>query len=79
MKGFVIYLSTEIFSKDVRNDYGYWDGKTYTVQGEQFPFTDYHITSETRVYKSKIRAENMAEKLLKRCPYIMSYLVEEIQ
>jgi len=72
----VIYLSTEPEYSRSGNSYGYWQGKTYTYQGEQFPMTDPEITGDTKFYKSKKRAFNMAEKLFLRCPHVVSYRVE---
>lgn len=72
----VIYLTTEPEWSRSSNSYGYWQGKTYTHHGERFPMTDPEITGETKVYKSKKRAVNMAEKLIVRCPYVVDFRVE---
>lgn len=74
--GFVIYLSSESNLDSASNSYGYWEGKTYQVQGETYPVAhDYEITHRTKVYKSKIRAENTAKKLYERCGYVLAWEV----
>lgn len=60
---YVIYLST---SKRERNDYGYWSGKNYIVQGELFPITDSDVVERTKVYTSKKRAYKALESCLDR-------------
>jgi len=77
--GYVIFLSSGSDIDDSLNAYGYWEGKTYTKHGEIFP-TAYStkITKNTKVYTSKLRANNMAEKLVNRCSYILSWRVEEV-
>ncbi|MDM5370530.1 hypothetical protein QUF96_02920 [Bacillus bombysepticus] len=79
MSGYVIYLSSERYPKDVHNSYGYWGGKTYIVDGMNFPTIGIDIETDVKIYKSKKRAETMAEKLADRCPYVLSYLVEELE
>ncbi|CAM5578467.1 hypothetical protein SAFG77S_09049 [Streptomyces afghaniensis] len=79
--GFVIYLSTSRMTNDKKvvdsNSYGYWQGKHYTVQGEDYPITDKEITEETKVYKSKVRAEKSAENASLRFGYVVDWKVEE--
>ncbi|MFJ9300024.1 hypothetical protein [Bacillus toyonensis] len=36
------------------------------------------VESDVKRYKSKKRAENMAEKLANRCTFVLSWVVEEI-
>ena len=74
--GYVIYLSSEGGYSIHCNAYGYWRGKTYTVDGEIFPSTDSKITRATKIYKRKVSAEKMADKLYDRCGYVMSWKVE---
>jgi hypothetical protein len=72
----VIYLSSEPEYSLSSNSYGYWQGKTYSFHGEVIPCTDSEITGDTKVYKSKKRAESMAEKLLYRCAHVIGCRVE---
>jgi hypothetical protein len=80
MKGYVIYLSSEkdALVRDQCNVYGYWEGKQYTVHDEIFPVTFPRVTIDTKVYKSKKRADTAAEKLFNKFGYVLSWLVEEI-
>lgn len=64
MNGYVIYLSSNKSKGEIHESYGYWRGDIYRVQGETFPITDIGVTFDTKVYKSKKRAENSAEKSL---------------
>ncbi|AYB37648.1 hypothetical protein [Brevibacillus laterosporus] len=75
---YVIYLSSEEKPKDMNNSYGYWEGKTYTFGGILIPVTGNRINGNTKRYKSKQRAKNMAEKLGDRCGYVLSWVVDEI-
>ncbi|PGB04636.1 hypothetical protein COL93_01940 [Bacillus toyonensis] len=43
----------------VHESYGYWRGETCR---ETFPITDIVVTQNTKVYKSKKKAVNSAEK-----------------
>lgn len=76
MSNFIINLSTESNSYS-SNDYGYWTGKTYTLNGEVFPVCDKQISVNTKRYTSRKRAENMAKKLYEKCSYVGKYSVEE--
>lgn len=76
MNKFVVFLSTESISYP-SNDYGYWTGKTYTVQREKFPICEKNITSNTKRYTSRTRAEASAQKLFDSCPQVGSWKVEE--
>ncbi|MFI8677535.1 hypothetical protein [Bacillus thuringiensis] len=76
---YVIYLSSEAKPKDSGNSYGYWKGKTHIYGGILIPLTRDVVDEYTRKYKSRKRAENMAEKLADRCGYVMSWVVEEIE
>ncbi|PGY54970.1 hypothetical protein [Bacillus thuringiensis] len=78
MSGYVIYLSSNTSKGMSHESYGYWRGKTYQVQGETFPVTDIEVTPDTKVYKSKKRAENSAEKIFDKCGYVVSWFFEEI-
>jgi hypothetical protein len=78
VQGFVIFLSSVSYSYSYE-DLGYWKGKTYVVQGETFASCNGEITEETKVYKSKTKAESMAKKLLYRCSNVSSWRVEENQ
>ena len=74
--GYVILLSNESYSNR-SNDYGYWTGKNYSLQGEYFPVCDTEKNLTTKIYTSKKRAESMAQKLLDRCDYVTGWKVEE--
>ncbi|MEM5626370.1 hypothetical protein ACE2AI_23435 [Bacillus wiedmannii] len=78
MNGYVIYLSSNKSKGEIHESYGYWRGDIYRVQGETFPITDIGVTFDTKVYKSKKRAENSAEKIFDKCSYVVSWFVEEI-
>ncbi|MDA1762813.1 hypothetical protein ACFTSE_10985 [Bacillus cereus] len=47
------------------------------MYGETFPLTDPEVTSDTKVYKSRKRAENSAEKVSDKCGYVVSWFIEE--
>lgn len=78
MSDYVIYLSTELDKSEKINDYGYWTGKTYVVEGEEYPSCESLKTHNTRIYARRGNAEKMAEKLLLRCSYVASYLIEKV-
>ncbi|MGG1444886.1 hypothetical protein ABE354_23120 [Brevibacillus laterosporus] len=46
--------------------------------GILIPVTGDRINGNTKRYKSKQRAKNMAEKLGDRCGYVLSWVVDEI-
>ena len=48
-KKYVIYLDSRSPGSAGNNSYGYWSGKTYTVNGETFPVhTRDFITCDTK-------------------------------
>ncbi|MMZ65647.1 hypothetical protein D1872_280650 [compost metagenome] len=75
--GFVINLSTKSYSYP-DNDYGYWTGKTYMVDREEFPVCEPNITENTKVYVNKRRTESMARKLFDRCPHVSTWEIETV-
>ncbi|PAD72845.1 hypothetical protein CHH67_21295 [Paenibacillus campinasensis] len=76
---YVIYLSTsQLEADDYKNTYGYYAG-TYQMSGDAFPIWDRAVTSRTKKYKSKSRAESMAKTLLDRCAYVLSWRVEQVE
>ncbi|WP_336761404.1 hypothetical protein [Paenibacillus sp. USHLN196] len=77
MKEYVIHLSSSAYV-DYSNEYGYWSGKCYVVQFNYYPLCDRDISENTKRYKSKIRAEKMADKLLVKCATVRSWTVVEI-
>ncbi|PEV64201.1 MULTISPECIES: hypothetical protein [Bacillus cereus group] len=80
MSEYVIYLSSEETPKDVHNSYGYWGGKILSSGGMRYPSIGVcSDKKDVKKYKSKKRAENMAEKLADRCFYVLSWVVEEIE
>jgi len=72
----VIYLTSESDSSGSSNSYGYWQGKNYSFHGEMIPYTDREITGNTKIYKRKVMAEKMAEKLFNRCAYVYGWKIE---
>ncbi len=80
--GFVIYLSTSRMGDSgielSFNDYGYWQGKKFVVQGQEYPITDREITEETKVFSSRVRAEKSAEKAYNKFGFVSFWRVEEI-
>ena len=75
--GYVIYLNTNQYTID--NCYGYWTGKKYIVQGEEYPICTNDITGDTKVYKNRKIAENSAEKALERFGYVTNYKIKEVK
>ena len=78
MQEYVVILSTECFSYP-SNDYGYWTGKTYSVNREVIPICDIQISDNTKRFKSRERAESAAERVYNKCVHVMKWSVEEIQ
>lgn len=63
-KKYVIYLDSRSPGSAGNNSYGYWSGKTYTVNGETFPVhTRDFITCDTK----NIRRTNEHAKVQKHC------------
>ena len=60
------------------NDYGYWAGESYKVQGELFPVTDNKITDRTRLYKSRVRAETAMTKCINTFCYVRDAEIKEV-
>lgn len=78
-KKYVIYLDSRYLGATGNNSYGYWSGKTYTVNGEVFPVhTRDFITCDTKKYTTYKRAYQGAEALLEKCAYVREYRIEEI-
>lgn len=78
-KKYVIYLDSRYPGSAGNNSYGYWSGKTYTVNGETFPVhTRDFITCDTKKYTSYKRARQGAEVVLEKCAYVWKYQIEEI-
>ncbi|WP_116061926.1 hypothetical protein [Cohnella phaseoli] len=75
---YVIFLSTTSAFDRNRNQYGYWAGKTYRVEGQDFPLWDRSITEQTKKYTSQKRAETAAEKLMERCSYVVAWRIESV-
>lgn len=76
MKEYVIDLISNDCNRG--NSYGYWTGKEYTYQSEKFPIhTGNRITNETRIFKSKVRAETSAQKCYLKYAYVDKAIVEE--
>ena len=78
-KKYVIYLDSRYPGTVGHNSYGYWSGKTYTVNGEIFPVHSRDsITCDTKKYTSYKRALQGAEALLEKCAYVWKCQIEEI-
>jgi hypothetical protein len=78
MNMYVIYLSS-VNKYERGNCYGYYCGKTYTVQGEIYPYTDSVITEKTKRYKSMNTAENSAILIYNKCGFVMNYEIKEVE
>ncbi|PYY28244.1 Uncharacterized protein PIL02S_03390 [Paenibacillus illinoisensis] len=76
MKEYVIHLTSSTYG-DSSNEYGYWSGKCYVVQFNYFPLCDKDLILHTKRYKSRVRAEKMADKLLIKCSTVRSWTVVE--
>ena len=78
-KGYVINLiaSTPGRGREYINDYGYWTGKFYTVQGEYYPVCDNQISKDTKFYKSRKIAENSAKRCIEKFIYVIDAEVVE--
>lgn len=74
---FVINISTECINDPV-NRYGYWAGKTYKLNGDEYPVWDSSVTARTKRYSHKRRAESMARKLFDRCDYVTTWNIESV-
>lgn len=77
MQEYSIYLSSENYD-NYSNEYGYWAGKCYVVQYNYYPLCDSTINERTKRYKSKIRAEKMAEKIYEKCGTVSKWIIIEI-
>ena len=75
--GFVIKLISKN-SNTNRNNYGYWTGKQYMVNGECYPVCRDYIDMETKIYKNKKVAERSAKICVERYGYVSRAEVEEI-
>lgn len=75
--GFVINLIHKNYNTGI-NDYGYWTGKQYMVNGEYYPVCVNCIGVETKIYKSKKVAERSANACLERYAYVSEAEVEEV-
>lgn len=83
MKKYVIYINSESPRdpyRRVKNAYGYWNGKFYTMLDEMYPYHTFNnITPETKRYSSRKRAENAVNNICKRCGYVYDCEIEEIE
>lgn len=69
LKGWVIWL----------DEYGYWTGQKYIVDGETFPVYDNRITERTKIYSSAKRAERALELSIQRFAYVKSGKIEQLK
>ena len=75
--GFVINLISKNGITNI-NNYGYWTGKQYMVNGEYYPICRKYINNETKIYKHKKVAERSAQSCLEKFGYVTNVEVEEI-
>ena len=73
---YYIYLySDNKYSKHV-NQYGYWTGKSYTVQGEEYPVCE-NDEYKRKEYKSLKRAISSGEAAKNKYGYVCGFDVED--
>ena len=78
-KQYVIYLQA-MRSFGARNDYGYYSGNLYTVQGDRYPLCiGNQITPGTRRYSSYGRALTSAIKIREKCPHVVEFRIDEVE
>lgn len=75
MNEYVIHLTSSNYD-NYTNEYGYWAGNCYVVAHNSYPLCDTKISERTKRYKSRIRAEKMAEKLYLKCGTVFKWTVE---
>lgn len=83
MTRYVIYLYSHYRETHadprIGNEYGYFTGKQYSVNYEQFPIcTGNEINEKTKTFKSKLIAINSAEKCYDKFGYVADYDIEEV-
>lgn len=77
---YAIFLSSNSNINDpYENYYGYYEGKTYCVQGEYFPITGKGITEHTKIYKSEKVAKKSAESVFKKCSEVGCYEIRKVK
>lgn len=64
------------FIEGTFSDGGYWTGKSYTDDGAMYGILE-HDREKAKVYTSKSRAENAAEKLFKKISNVHMWEIEE--
>ena len=60
------------------NHYGFWTGKAYVVDHEEYPICENVITSKTKVYKYARTVYKAGEKTFERFTYVKSYMVVDV-
>ena len=60
------------------NNYGYYQGKCYTVQGESFPICSNDIDDTVKKYTSVGRVKRAGESLCEKCGYVTGYEVYQL-
>ncbi len=67
---YVVYLDSRTDIWGESNEYGYWKGTGHIFKGENYPNTDRHVTDETKIYRSRKRAENSLEKCIEKYIFV---------
>lgn len=75
--GYVIKLISNNFNGRT-NNYGYWTGKQYKVQGDFYPICENYIDASIKVFKSRKIAEKSANACIDRYKYVRTAEVEEL-
>ena len=73
---YYIYLYSDSRYSKTSSVYGYWTGKSYTVQGEEYPVCE-HSEYERKEYKSLKRAISSGEAATKKYGYVCGFDVED--
>ena len=60
------------------NNYGYYQGKCYTVQGEFFPLCSDGIDDAVKRYTSMGRSKRAGQSLLEKCSYVTGYEIYQL-
>lgn len=61
-----------------KNDYGYWTGEQYIVQGEPYPICDSTVSEKTKIYKIYKRAEQSAKLAIDKYGYVDDYEIVDL-
>ena len=83
MTRYLVYLYSDKKAKSrdpkIVSMYGYYTGKSYSVNHESFPIcTLNEVTEKTKLFKSRKAAINCAEKCYDEFEYVEDYDIEEV-